>query len=294
MLTEQGNLRSKDIDQATTLEILQIMNDEDATVAEVVRQSLPDIAAAVDVIVQHLRHGGRLIYVGAGTSGRLGILDAAETVPTFSVEPTTIQALIAGGTTAVTSAVEGAEDNHTGGHDDLLSLEVGPQDVVVGIAASGRTPYVLGAMKAANNSGATTVGISCNMPSPLLEIAQIKISVPVGPEVIAGSTRLKAGTAQKMILNMLSTASMIRSGKVYRNLMVDVNVSNQKLAGRARRIVAEVSGVNEAEARRLLEQSGNEVKTAIVMSVLYTTPDEAREMLRNAGGMLRQIIENAL
>ncbi len=290
MLTEQRNPRSLDIDQLATLDVLQIMNDEDATVAGAVRQALPDIARAVDALVERFRRGGRLIYVGAGTSGRLAVLDAAEAPPTFSTPPEMIQAIIAGGEAALTKAVEGAEDDWQAGYDSVNRLGVSEKDAIVGIAASGRTPFVLGALEAANAMGAVTIGIACNAPSPLLEAAQIKIAALVGAEVIAGSTRLKAGTAQKMILNMLSTASMIRLGKVYRNLMVDVKVSNEKLAARARRIVAEVSGVNEDEAGRLLAQCHNEVKTAIVTRLLRVTPDEARALLAQAGGMLGEVI----
>lgn len=290
MLTEQRNPRSLDIDRLATLDVLQIMNDEDATVAGAVRQALPDIARAVDALVERFRRGGRLIYVGAGTSGRLAVLDAAEAPPTFSTPLEMIQAIIAGGEAALTKAVEGVEDDWQAGYDSVNRLGVSEKDAIVGIAASGRTPFVLGALEAANETSAVTIGIACNAPSPLLEAAQIKIAALVGAEVIAGSTRLKAGTAQKMILNMLSTASMIRLGKVYRNLMVDVKVSNEKLAARARRIVAEVSGVTEDEAGRLLAQCHNEVKTAIVTHLLRVTPDEARVLLARAGGMLGEVI----
>lgn len=231
-----------------------------------------------------------MIYVGAGTSGRLGMLDAVECVPTFSTEPDMVQALIAGGMAALTQAVEGAEDDPDAGRRDLLALNVTERDIVVGIAASGRTPYVLGALAAANERGAVTVGIACNAPSPVLEAAQINIAAPVGPEVIAGSTRLKAGTAQKMILNMLSTATMISLGKVYGNRMVDVKVTNQKLADRARRIVSEVVGVDEEQAARLLALADNQVKTAIVVGVLDIAPDEARARLVSAHGRLSALI----
>jgi N-acetylmuramic acid 6-phosphate etherase len=273
-----------------TLDMLQVINDEDATVAGAVRQALPVIAAAVDAIAERFRHGGRLIYVGAGTSGRLAVLDAAEAPPTFSTPPDMFQAIIAGGESALTQAVERAEDDRQAGHDALFNLGVSEVDAVVGIAASGRTPFVLGALEAAHKTGAVTIGIACNTPSPLLESAQIQIAALVGPEVIAGSTRLKAGTAQKMILNMLSTASMIHLGKVYGNLMVDVKVSNEKLLTRARRIVAEVGGVDEATAGRLLAQCQNEVKTAIVSHLLRVTPDEARGLLARAGGRLSDVI----
>ncbi|NWG16751.1 MAG: N-acetylmuramic acid 6-phosphate etherase [Chloroflexi bacterium] len=290
MLTEQPNPRSMNIDRLSALEIVQIMNAEDATVAAVVQAALPAIARAVEAAAERLRQGGRLIYVGAGTSGRLGVLDAVECVPTFSTEPDMVQALIAGGMAALTQAVEGAEDDPDAGRRDLLALNVTEYDIVVGIAASGRTPYVLGALAAANERGAVTVGIACNAPSPVLEAAQIAIPAPVGPEVIAGSTRLKAGTAQKMILNMLSTATMISLGKVYGNRMVDVKVTNQKLADRARRIVSEVVGVDADEAARLLALADNQVKTAIVVGLLNITPEEARARLAQAQGRLGMVI----
>jgi N-acetylmuramic acid 6-phosphate etherase len=290
MLTEQPNPRSAHIDQLSTLEMLQVISDEDATVALAVRRVLPAIAQAVDTITEHLRQGGRLLYVGAGTSGRLGVLDAAECVPTFSTAPEMVQGILAGGEAALTGSVEGAEDDRDAGYRKMTDLEVNARDVVVGIAASGRTPFVIGALTAAAERGAATVAIACNEPAPILDLARIPIAAVVGPEIIAGSTRLKAGTAQKLILNMLSTASMIRSGKVYGNLMVDVKVTNQKLAQRARRIVSQVTGVNDEDAARLLEQTHNEVKPAIVMALLGVTPDEARARLEAVGGMLRAVI----
>ena len=290
MLTETPNPRSAHIDQLSTLDILQVINAEDATVAAAVRHVLPAIAQAVDAITGRLRQGGRLLYVGAGTSGRLGVLDAVECVPTFSVSPDTVQGILAGGNIALTQPVEGAEDDHDAGYAHLVEIGVSERDAVVGIAASGRTPYVLGALKAANERGAATVAITCNDPAPMLDLAHIPIAAVVGPEVITGSTRLKSGTAQKMILNMLSTASMIRLGKVYGNLMVDVKVTNQKLAQRARGIVCQVTGVSDDEAAHLLEQTHNEVKPAIVMALLGVTVDEARARLAAAGGMLRQVI----
>jgi N-acetylmuramic acid 6-phosphate etherase len=290
MLTEHSNPRTQNIDQLSTLEVVTRMNEEDASVASSVRAALPAIAQAVDAIAERLNQGGRLIYVGAGTSGRLGVLDAAECVPTFSVEPGMVQGIIAGGDKALTTSIEGAEDDPEAGRADLLARGLWEQDAVVGIAASGRTPYVLGAIEAANQIGAVTIGIACNVPSLLLDAAIIPIGIPVGAEVIAGSTRLKAGTAQKMVLNMISTATMIRLGKVYGNLMVDVRVTNTKLADRARRIVAQVAAVTEEEAARLLEASSNEVKTAIVVQRRHVTPEEARRLLNEAGGRLRAII----
>src|SRR5215207_10811867 len=203
MQTEERNTRTRHIDQLPTLDVVRLMNDEDATVAAAVRQALPAVAQAVDIIVERLRRGGRLIYVGAGTSGRLAMQDAVECVPTFSVDPDMVRALVAGGDAAVTQAVEGAEDDKEAGRADLLAVGITPSDVVVGIAASGRTPYVVAALETANEVGAATIGIACNTPSPVLGVAQHRIAVPVGGEVITGSTRLKAGTAQKMVLNML-------------------------------------------------------------------------------------------
>jgi N-acetylmuramic acid 6-phosphate etherase len=290
MLTEQPNPRSAHIDQLSTLEMLQVISDEDATVALAVRRVLPAIAQAVDTITEHLRQGGRLLYVGAGTSGRLGVLDAAECVPTFSTAPEMVQGILAGGEAALTGSVEGAEDDRDAGYRKMTDLEVNARDVVVGIAASGRTPYVIGALTAANERGAATIAIACNEPAPILDLAQIPIAAVVGPEIIAGSTRLKAGTAQKLILNMLSTASMVRLGKVYGNLMVDVKVTNQKLAQRARRIVSQVTGVSDDDAARLLEQTHDEVKPAIVMALLGVSQDEARARLEAASGMLRAVI----
>ncbi|MBP8972485.1 MAG: N-acetylmuramic acid 6-phosphate etherase [Anaerolineae bacterium] len=290
MLTEKRSERTVNIDRLDTLAILEVMNDEDATVPGAVRRVLPAIAQAVDTIVEHLQRGGRLLYVGAGTSGRLGVLDAVECVPTFNTDPDMVQGIIAGGPLALTHAVEGAEDDRAAGYAEMVARNVSERDVVVGIAASGQTPYVLGALEAANTAGAATVAITCNEPAPMLDLATILIVALVGPEVIAGSTRLKAGTAQKLILNMLSTASMIRLGKVYQNLMVDMRVTNQKLMQRARRIVAEISGVSSEEADRLLAQAGGEIKTAIVMALLGIGPEVARARIAAAGGVLREAI----
>lgn len=290
MLTEQVNPRTTGLDQFSALEIVEAMNAEDATVVGAVRRALPAIARAVDEIVERMRRGGRLIYIGAGTSGRLGVLDAVECLPTFSTEPGQVIGLIAGGEQALTQAIEGAEDRYEDGQRDLEAVNLLPRDVVVGIAASGQTPYVLGALDYANTVGALTVAVACNEPAPMLERARIAIPILVGPEILSGSTRLKAGTAQKMVLNMLSTATMVRLGKVYGNLMVDVKVTNQKLSERARRIVSRVAGVDEAEAARLLALTGNEVKTAIVMARLGVSAEEARALLQAAGGMLRKVI----
>ena len=290
MITEQQNPRTTAIDQLPTTEMLEVINDEDATVAKAVRDQLPAIAQAVDAIADCIRRGGRLIYVGAGTSGRLGVLDAAECVPTFSAPPDLVQGIIAGGKAALTKAIEGSEDDKSAGRRDLLALEPGPRDAVVGVAASGRTPYVLSAIEIANEIEAVTIAVSCNAPSPLLDLAKIEIGVVVGPEVITGSTRMKSGTAQKLVLNMLSTGSMIRLGKVYGNLMVDVQVTNEKLAARARRIVSQIANVGEERAAQLLEQTHNNVKAAIVVQLKQATPDEAKRLLADAGGRLREVI----
>jgi len=290
MLTEQRNPRTADIDQLSTIEILRVMNTEDAGVASAVREALPAIAEAVDVVVERLRSGGTLIYAGAGTSGRLAMLDAVELVPTFGTSPDLVRVLIAGGKPALTRAIEGAEDNREAGRAELRALGVTGRDVVVGLAASGFTPYVVGVLEAAGEVGAKTIAVACNAPAPLLERADIKIVALVGPEVIAGSTRLKAGTAQKLILNMISTASMIRLGKVYSNLMVDVQVTNEKLARRGRHIVAEIVGVDLDRAQLLLEQSNQEVKTAIVVGLLGISADEARQRLAEHQGILREVI----
>ncbi len=291
MQTESRNPRSADLDRLSTLDVLKLMNDEDATVAGAVRAALPQIARLVDETAKRLRDGGRLFYVGAGTSGRLGVLDAAECVPTFGTPPTLVQAVIAGGETALVNAVEGAEDNRDAAVQALQKEKASAGDVVVGIAASGRTPFVLAAVEHANEVGAVTGGIACNADAPLLDSAQVPISVPVGAEVLTGSTRLKAGTAQKLVLNMISTATMVRLGKVYSNLMVDVKVTNAKLAERAQRIVQEVTGVDDARARELLAQSGNRVKVAIAMELLGIDADTAETRLGAVGGHLRAALE---
>ncbi|PJF23136.1 MAG: N-acetylmuramic acid 6-phosphate etherase [Phototrophicales bacterium] len=291
MLTEQPNPKTQDIDRLTTLEIVQRINEEDHGVAQAVQQVLPQIAQAVDAVVERLQQGGRMIYIGAGTSGRLGVLDAVECVPTFNAPPGLIIALIAGGEQALTQAVEGAEDDPQAGVDDLKRVNLTEKDVVVGIAASGRTPYVLGAVRYADTLGALTVGIACNVPAPLLDIVDIPIGVTVGAEVITGSTRMKAGTAQKLILNMLSTATMIKRGKVYGNLMVDVQVTNEKLAQRAVRIVQQVTKLDEATARDLLHRANNQVKAAIVMHFRAVDYQTACRILDDHDGFLRPIID---
>lgn len=289
-LTEQQNPATARIDSLPTLDMLRLINDEDQKVARAVREALPAIAEAVDGIAARLAGGGRLIYVGAGTSGRLGVLDAVECVPTFSAPPELVQGLIAGGAPALTRSVEGAEDDTAAARADLKRITLTAADAVVGLAASGTTPYVVAGLRYAAEVGALTIGVACSAPAPVLDAAQIKIAALVGPEVITGSTRLKAGTAQKLILNMISTGTMIKLGKVYGNLMVDVQITNQKLAGRAVRIVRQITGVDEARAVELLRQAGGAVKVAVVMARRDVDAETARALLREAAGRLRDVI----
>lgn len=290
MLTEKPNPQTTDIDRLSSLEIVTRINDEDQRVALAVQKALPQIAAAIDGMVTCLQKGGRVIYIGAGTSGRLGLLDAVEIVPTFGTPPELFQALIAGGEAAFSEAQEGAEDRAEAGKADLAGIPLRAEDVVIGIAASGRTPYVLGAVEYARQLGALTVGIACNEPAPLLDAVDLPIAVPVGAEVIGGSTRLKAGTAQKMVLNMLSTASMIQMGKVHGNLMVDVKITNEKLARRARDIVMQLTDLDADAATQLLAQAQNQVKVAVVMHHRQVGYAEARAILAEAGGFLRRVL----
>jgi N-acetylmuramic acid 6-phosphate etherase len=290
MITEQPNPRSEQIDTLPALEIVQIINREDQTVAKAVEAVLPQIAQAVEAITSRIEQGGRLIYIGAGTSGRLAVLDASECVPTYSVPRELVQAVMAGGNYALINSVEGAEDDRAAARVDLAAIHLSGKDTLVGIAASGTTPYVLEAIAYAHELGAVTVGVSCNAPAPLLDAADIAIGVVPGPEVIAGSTRMKAGTAQKLVLNMLSTATMIRLGKVYGNLMVDVSVSNDKLLRRARGLVARITGVDADRAAELLSQANNEVKTAVVMQRKAVDAPTARALLAHANGHLRRVI----
>ena len=291
LTTEQDNPNSRHIDRMTALEMVELINREDAKVAAAVREALPQIAEAVDAIADAIESGGRLFYIGAGTSGRLGVLDAVECVPTFSTPPDLVQGVIAGGAAALTRSVEGAEDDPDLAKRDLRQRGLTERDVVCGIAASGRTPYVIGALQYAGLIGAKTLAVTCNKDSPIGALADIAITVDVGPEIIAGSTRMKAGTAQKMILNMLSTATMIRLGKVYGNLMVDVKVTNQKLEDRACRLVMRLTGMDEAEARQLLAQSNNQVKTAVVMQQRGVSYEDANDLLARAKGHLGKVID---
>lgn len=291
--TEQRNPRSRGLDEKSALEIVRILNREDARVAKAVRRELPKIARAVGAIVKAFQSGGRLIYIGAGTSGRLAVLDAAECPPTFGTNPKMVQAIIAGGTKALTHAVEGAEDSAEQGARDLARTKVSQHDVIVGIAASGTTPYVLGALKFARGRGAFTIGITSNAVSPLARQAQIAIVPDTGPEAIAGSTRLKAGTAQKMVLNLLSTASMVRVGRVYENWMVHVALTNQKLRRRGARILEEAAGLDASAAEHALRQSGHDLPAALVMTKTGVGLLEAKRLLANTGGNVRQVLKSA-
>lgn len=290
--TESQNPATIGIDKMSTLDMLAAINAQDAGVAHAVRAALPEIARAVDAIAGAMRLGGRLFYVGAGTSGRLAVLDAVECVPTFGTRPEQVQALIAGGEAAFFRAVEGAEDSEAAGTRDLRQRGLRPEDVVCGIAASGSTPYVIGALRYARRLPATAIAISCNEQAPILELADIGIAVAVGPEVIAGSTRMKAGTAQKLILNMISTATMIMLGKVYRNLMVDLKITNKKLAKRAQRLVMQLAGTDAQRAAALLSEAGMDVKTAVAMAKLGISASEAREGLQRADGYLYRLIDD--
>lgn len=289
--TEESNPRSADIDLLSTRDIVKLINDEDKKVALAVEAELDHIARAVDLIVDRLSRGGRLIYIGAGSSGRLGMLDASECPPTYGTDPGTVQAIIAGGPDAAWSATEGAEDNAALGATDVARNSVGERDVVVGISASGRTPYVLGALREARARGAATVALVCANGSPIASAADVAIEPVTGPEVITGSTRMKAGTAQKMVLNMLTTVSMVRLGKVYGNLMVDVRPGNRKLVDRATRIIMATTGISRDEARRLLEASGGCAKTAIVMQKAGVTREQAERLLEVSGGHVRKALE---
>ncbi|PAU36051.1 N-acetylmuramic acid 6-phosphate etherase [Vibrio coralliilyticus] len=292
LVSEGRNPETMDIDLLPSLEIVKRINQQDKLVPLAVEKVLPEIAQAVDKITQAFKSGGRLVYMGAGTSGRLGILDASECPPTFGVSDQMVIGLIAGGPDAILKAKEGAEDSPELGVADLKSIEFSDKDVVVGIAASGRTPYVIGALEYANDLGATTVALSCNPDSIIAEVAQIAISPVVGPEALTGSTRLKSGTAQKLVLNMLTTASMIRLGKSYQNLMVDVKATNKKLVARAARIVMQATECDKQQAVTVLEQTEYDVKLAILMILTGMDIDSARNQLQHQEGFLRRAVEN--
>lgn len=289
--TEQRNPNSAEIDTLPTLEMLRVINDEDARVAPAVAVELENIAKAVDGIVNRIQTGGRLIYIGAGTSGRLGVLDASECPPTFNTPPGLVVGLIAGGDHALRHPVEHVEDSRDAGAEALQSVDVSDKDTVVGIAASGRTPFVLGAINFANEIGALTIGVCNSADSQLSEAVQIPIAVLSGPEVITGSTRMKSGTAQKLVLNMLSTGAMIRLGKTYGNLMVDVQPTNEKLRVRAVRIVAEATGLSTEAARTALATADGDVKAAIVSTLTGLDSNTAKEHIKAADGRVRTVIE---
>jgi N-acetylmuramic acid 6-phosphate etherase len=291
LTTELRNENTRQIDSAKPFEILQMINEEDQKVALAVKEVLPDIEAAVHFTVESFKKGGRLIYMGAGTSGRLGVLDAVECPPTFSTDPDLVQGIIAGGEGAFLKAVEGAEDQPELGICDLKRIDLTDRDTVIGIAASGRTPYVLGALQYARSIGAKTVALSCNKGAAISKEADHSIEVVVGPEILTGSTRMKAGTAHKMVLNMISTSSMILIGKAYENLMVDVHVSNQKLKERAIGIIRQVTGVSYESALETLEESDLQVKTAIVMIKTGTSKEAAEKLLTEADGYVKIAIQ---
>ncbi|KDA92807.1 N-acetylmuramic acid 6-phosphate etherase [Pantoea agglomerans] len=293
MITEGRNPASQNIDELSTEAMLRVINDEDKKVALAVEAIVPQIAAAVDAICAAFQAGGRLIYCGAGTSGRLGILDASECPPTFGTPREQVIGLIAGGHTAILQAVENAEDNREQGAQDLKDIRFSRHDVLVGIAASGRTPYVLGALAYANELGATTVSLTCNPGSAMSQVAAIALTPVVGPEVVTGSSRMKAGTAQKLVLNMLTTGSMIRSGKVYGNLMVDVEATNQKLVQRQVNIVMQATDCGEATANAALTACGGHCKTAILMVLADLAADEAKALLSQHQGFIRQALQAA-
>jgi N-acetylmuramic acid 6-phosphate etherase len=293
LLTEQVDERYSNLDTLSVGELALLMNEADATVPGAVRQALPQIVPAIEAVVLRLAAGGRLLYLGAGSAGRICVLDAAECPPTFNVPPELVLGIMAGGPDAMFVAVEGAEDDGAAGAQAVLDAEVSERDAIVGVTASGRTPYVIAAMRDARRLGALTIGLSCNEKAPLSGVVEYPIEVPVGPEVLAGSTRLKAGTAQKLVLNMFSTAVMVRLGKAYGNLMVDMRVTNGKLHDRALRIIQRVTGCSRSVAERALAAADLEVKTAIVTVLASSTVDAARQRLAAAGGRLREALAAA-
>ncbi|MBN71053.1 MAG: N-acetylmuramic acid 6-phosphate etherase [Gimesia sp.] len=293
LTTEQRNPASDKIDAMSSLEIVQLMNAEDAGVAAAVAKEAETIAAAVDLVAEAFRRGGRLVYIGAGTSGRLGVLDASECPPTFNSPPEQVVGLIAGGRTALTNAVEGAEDHPEFAIADLQELGLSQDDVLVGIATSGRTPYVIAALQYAREQGAAAIAFTCNQENQLADVADLTICPVVGPEVVTGSTRLKAGTATKMVLNMLTTGAMVRIGKTYGNLMVDLRATNKKLIDRSIRILIAFTDLPRDEAETVLEACHGELKTAIVSVKRNVSPERAEELLKQAGGHLRRVLDAA-
>lgn len=292
LVTESRNPNTLKIDEVSTLEMVKLINNEDKKVAEAVERELPNIAEAIDQIALRIQKGGRLIYIGAGTSGRLGILDASECPPTYGVSEDLVLGVIAGGTEAIFRAKEGAEDSEELAVEDLKEKGLNENDTVVGLAASGRTPYVIGGLNYANSIGALTVSVTCNPNSEVSKSAKIVISPVVGPEVVTGSTRLKAGTSQKLVLNMLSTGTMIKLGKVYGNLMVDVKASNEKLVERTKKIVIEATGVSREEAEKTLTETNYNVKLSIFMILSGLNKEKASEILDENKGYIAQALKS--
>ncbi len=289
--TEQENANTWDIDTCSTVDILYKINEEDQKVAQIVKEQIPNIAKIVDAAYRSIQNGGRIIYVGAGTSGRLGILDASECPPTYGVSSELVQGMIAGGREAIFKAKEGAEDSKELGRADLIKRELKPDDMVIGLAASGRTPYVIGALEYANEIGAETGSVCCVNNGEISKYARYAVEAVTGPEVVTGSTRMKAGTAQKLVLNMISTSVMIRYGKVFHNYMVDVQPTNQKLELRANRIIQTLAEVDEEEAQRLFLQSDKEVKTAIVMGLGAVHKEQAKQALEKSHGHITRAVQ---
>jgi N-acetylmuramic acid 6-phosphate etherase len=291
-ITEQANPRTKDIDRRSALEIVTLINEEDRLVAEAISCVLPRVAEAVEIISARLAGGGRLFYIGSGTSGRLGVLDASECPPTFGVSPDLVQGIIAGGEGALRSAIEAAEDDPGQAARDLDAAGLTPQDAVVGISASGNTPYTLGAIEHAKRTGAAAIAVVCNPESRMVEAADVAIAPVVGPEVIAGSSRMKAGTAQKMVLNMLSTATMIRLGLVFGNIMSNVQATNEKLVRRAQLILAEETGLDADRAAQVFEESGRDLRVALLIACGGLSRDEAERHLRDYNNSVRRALDN--
>ncbi len=290
LTTEARNPATTGLDDLSAIEVVRLINSEDALVAQAVGREAEVIAEVVEIVADRLSRGGRLVYMGAGTSGRLGVLDAAECPPTFNADPSQVIGLIAGGKTALTTAVEGAEDNPELGAQDLADIQLTPNDVLIGIATSGRTPYVVGGLQYARKLGAFTVAFSCNDAAEIRDQANLAITPVVGPEVLSGSTRLKAGTATKLVLNTITTAAMIRLGKTYGNLMVDLRPSNNKLLARSVRIVGLATGLGQDESQQVLDLCDGEVKLAIVVQLSGATPDEARRRLAACDGHVGRAI----
>ncbi|MFP3888097.1 N-acetylmuramic acid 6-phosphate etherase [Priestia filamentosa] len=288
--TERRNNQTEELDTMSIQDILRTMNEEDKNVPEAIQKELENVERAVSLVVESFKSGGRLLYVGAGTSGRLGVLDAVECPPTFGTDPGLVKGVMAGGESAFIKAVEAAEDREDLGAEDMKLLNITSNDTVIGIAASGRTPYVIGALRYARERGASTCAISCNKETAISALADVAIEVDTGPEVLTGSTRLKAGTAQKLLLNMISTVSMIQIGKVYKNLMVDVQPTNEKLVERSKRIIMEATGISYEEASTYYDQSKQNIKVAILMVLTNCTVEEALKKLQTSNGFVRQAL----